>query len=102
MKAIPHPCYSGWTCSSPFDSQALFSAGFVPIPAVSSSYAGALVGAVVIEEIARFGVWQIHRCDPEQRQRLQRLHRVQQALSFCVQLAVKWMECWLGIMVAAW
>ena len=31
-------------------------AGFIPIPASISSYAGALVGAVVIEEIARLGV----------------------------------------------
>lgn len=35
--------------------------GFVPIATSQPAYAGALLAAVAIEEIARYGVWQMHK-----------------------------------------
>lgn len=35
--------------------------GFVPLESTQSAYAGLLVGSVVIQELARFGLWHIHR-----------------------------------------
>lgn len=35
--------------------------GFVPIDPTLSSYAGVLVASVAIEELARYGIWRMHR-----------------------------------------
>lgn len=38
----------------------LLLAGFLPIKHTVSSYAGMLVGAVAMQEMARFGLWKAH------------------------------------------
>lgn len=35
--------------------------GFVPLASSQPAYAGALLAAVAIEEVARYGVWRIHK-----------------------------------------
>lgn len=35
--------------------------GFVPIAATTPAYAGTLLAAVTVEELARYGVWRLHK-----------------------------------------
>lgn len=35
--------------------------GFVPIASTQQAYAGTLLAAVAVEELARYGVWRLHR-----------------------------------------
>lgn len=35
--------------------------GFVPITTTQPAYAGVLLAAVAVEEVARYGVWQLHK-----------------------------------------
>jgi hypothetical protein len=49
--------------------------GFVPIASAQPAYAGTLIAAVSIEELARYGVWHLHK------QTIAVLHRMSQSSS---------------------
>lgn len=68
--------YSSNQTSACFSACSLFSAffwllvlllttavfrGFVPVTATQPAYAGTLLAAVAIEELARYGLWQVHK-----------------------------------------
>jgi hypothetical protein len=37
--------------------------GFYPITESKASYAGVLIASVIMQELARYGIWRIHKCE---------------------------------------